>query len=423
MTDKSAGPLGQWLQRIERQHPVEIDMGLDRVRQVHGGLGLPADLETAIIVAGTNGKGSCVSYLEAIYQAAGYRTGVYTSPHLHRYNERIRVDGLPVGDEEIVAAFDRIEAARGDVSLTYFEYSTLAALAVFQKRQVEVFLLEVGMGGRLDAVNVINAPVSIVTSIGLDHQGWLGNDREAIGREKAGVFRRGQVAVSGDDRPPRSLAEVANQEGTKLLRIGHDFSFNNDANAWSWQGSIVRYDELELPRFGGHEQFSNASCALAAIEQLGPVLRVDGEHINTGLRNAEMPGRLQTIEGQHRWILDVAHNGEAAQALAESLAGFGGRTVAVIGMMDDKPVEAVARALNGVVDDWIVVSSGANRAMAAAELASRLARIVDGPISSATSVSAALEAAAAIVSPVDRILVTGSFLVVGPALSYLSRHA
>ncbi len=423
MSDSLPDALDLWLERIERQHPVEIDMGLDRVRQVHGRLGLRRDLATAITVAGTNGKGSCVAYLESIYRAAGYQTGAYTSPHLHRFNERIRVDGQAVDDAEIVAAFHRIEAARLDVTLTYFEYATLAALVIFHNSNVDVSILEVGMGGRLDAVNVVNAAVAVITSIGLDHMGWLGDNRDAIASEKAGVFRCGQPAIIGDNDPPESIFLAATNTGARVLQIGRDFGFERDAESWSWQGCVTRFDGLPLPAFGGNEQFSNASCALAAAEQLASVLRTDARQLADGLRCATLPGRFQHIRGRRNWILDVAHNGEAAVALADVLNGFSGRTIAVIGMMDDKPVEAVGLALDSSVDQWIVVDGGHSRSFPATDLAGRLQACVQGPVHCATGIPDGLSVAAKAASPADRILVTGSFRVVGPALEYLSQHA
>ncbi|MDH3589321.1 MAG: Mur ligase family protein, partial [Gammaproteobacteria bacterium] len=329
-------------------------MSLERVRPVFGRLGLRAATATTVTVAGTNGKGSCVAYLESILAAAGYRTGVYTSPHLRQFNERIRVAGVSANDEEIVAAFGKVEAARLDASLTYFEYSTLAALSVFRAQRVDICLLEVGMGGRLDAVNLVDADISVITSIGLDHQGWLGNDRTAIAREKAGVFRRDQPAIIGESNPPESIAQAAEETGCRLLQIGEDFSYGRDADSWHWHGGATQFDRLPPPRFGGNEQYANASCALAVIEQLAVNFRTDGAHICAGLDNAWLPGRLQQVAGRRNWILDVAHNGEAAMALAAMLGDFAGRTIAVIGMMNDKPVEAIAAALATAVDEWIV---------------------------------------------------------------------
>ncbi|MDH3645204.1 MAG: bifunctional tetrahydrofolate synthase/dihydrofolate synthase [Gammaproteobacteria bacterium] len=414
--------LRAWLERIEQQHPTEIDLSLDRVRRVHGRLGLRPDAGTSIVVAGTNGKGSCAAYLESIFEATGIRTGVYTSPHLRQFHERIRVNGASVGDLDIVAAFHRVESARMDVTLTYFEYATLAALCIFRDRDVDLCILEVGMGGRLDAVNVVDGAVSVISSIGLDHQGWLGEDRNAIAFEKAGVFRRDQPAVIGERDPPESIAQVAAQTGARLLQIGLDFDCERGARNWSWHGCVNNFEGLPLPQFGGREQLINASCALAAVEQLAVRFRSDASHVARGLSAARLPGRFQRIEREQSWILDVAHNGEAAVVLADALSGFSGRTVAVIGMMQAKPVEAVATALDTQIDEWIAVSDGHPRSLPVAELAQRLQGCVGSPVRSAASVDAGLAAAAERAGKTDRILVAGSFHVVGPALDYLSQH-
>ncbi len=387
---------------------------------MHGRLRLPRDAGLAVTVAGTNGKGSCVAYLESIARAAGYRTGAYTSPHLRRFNERIRIGGEEAADEEIVAALERVDAARQDVSLTYFEYTTLAALLVFREHDTDFNVLEVGMGGRLDAVNVIDPAAAVVTSIGLDHCEWLGNDRELVAREKAGVFRPGRPAIVGDRDPPAALADTAAATGARLLSIGADFDWRRDANRWRWHGTVIAFDDLPLPAFGGNEQLDNAACALAAVEQLGPFLRVDRSHVAEGIRRARLDGRSQRVARDCEWVLDVAHNAEAAAVLGASLAGFEGRTIAVIALMQDKPVEGVARALADNVDEWIAVSDGSPRALSPEQLQDRLQGCVEAPVHCAVSLEDGLDAAAGLAGSRGRVLVTGSFRVVGPALDYLA---
>ncbi|MBT8136479.1 MAG: bifunctional tetrahydrofolate synthase/dihydrofolate synthase [Gammaproteobacteria bacterium] len=412
-----------WLEKIERQHPREIDLDLERVRPVFGRLRLRSRHVPTVTVAGTNGKGSCVAYLDTIFRAAGLRTGVYTSPHLQRFNERICIDGQPAEDAAIITALEQVEAAREPATLTYFEHSTLAALWLFSEAAVDVRVLEVGMGGRLDAVNLVDADVAVITSIDLDHQGWLGDDRTAIAREKAGVLRGGRPGIIGDPDPPATIAQVADDCGARLLYLGQDFDFARSDAAWDWRGTVTAYDDLPRPGFGGPEQYANAACALAAVEQMAPQVRVDRDMITAGLAMARLPGRLQHLRGANDWILDVAHNGAAAKKLASALTAEPRRTIAVVGMVKDKPVEAFATALDSVVAEWVAVSDGHPRSLPPPELAARLESCVAGPVSSADSIENGLVQAAAAAAGRSRILVSGSFHVVGPALHHLSQHA
>ncbi len=415
--------LEQWLRRIEGLHPREIELGLERVDRVVGALRVARPAECVVSVAGTNGKGSCVAFLDSVARQAGAKTGTYTSPHLQRYNERIRIAGEELGDDEIVRCFEAVEAARGDVPLTYFEFGTLAALTAFRQAGVDLALLEVGLGGRLDAVNAVDASVSVVTSVALDHQRWLGPDREAIGAEKAGIFRPGRPAVVGDADPPRSLLAAASD--TELALIGRDFFARPGDDGWSYESRVSLFPELPLPDFGGAEQLANAACALAALERCGHCLRFDRGHVVQGLKQARLQGRFQrlvTPDGK-QWILDVAHNQAAAEALAANLARqrCDGRTLAVAGFMRDKRVEAFAAALADRVDAWFAVSPPGQRAMATSDCAGRLQSAGAAPVAEAASVGAGLEAASQAAGPGDRIVVCGSFMVVGPALDYLSR--
>ena len=415
--------LEQWLKRIEKLHAREIELGLERVRRVAGALGVARPAECIVSVAGTNGKGSCVALLEAVASQSGAKTGAYTSPHLQRYNERIRIGGEELSDEDIVRSFESVDQARGDVPLTYFEFGTLAAMNAFKRAQVDVALLEVGLGGRLDAVNSVDADVAVVTSIAFDHQEWLGADRESIGAEKAGVFRTGRPAVVGDRDPPESL--LAAGAGSALRLFGRDFLAHQRGDSWSYESPVNVFPDLPMPQFGGAEQLSNAACALAALEHCGHRLRFDRRHVVHGLRQARLPGRFQRIVAADgvQWILDVAHNEEAAAMLAANLgaSAISGRTLVVAGFMKDKPVTEIVRALAPAADAWFAVGVPGERGLDAAGCASRIGAETDTPVGEAASPEAGLEAASRVAGPEDRVVVCGSFTVVGPALDHLSQ--
>jgi dihydrofolate synthase/folylpolyglutamate synthase len=382
-----------------------------------------------ITVAGTNGKGSTVALTSQILRAAGYRVGTFTSPHLIRYNERIVIDGREVSDASLVAAFERIDAARGTETLTFFEFNTIAALLVFDTAGVDALVLEVGLGGRLDSVNCVDADVAIVTSISLDHTDWLGSDVESIGREKAGIFRAGKPAIFGSRDMPASIAEVAQQLGTPLYRLGPDFDWRRDDERWSWRGRTTTYDDLPRPALHGELQFDNASAVLCALECLSSRLPVTREAIETGLRNVALPGRFQVV---HRtdpaavdWIFDVAHNPAAAQALAGQLASqpATGRTIAVCGILGDKDIEGIATALRNLFDSWIIVGLPSARAVPVDDLAERLAKMGAHIAKTAATVADGCEVAQAVARAGDRVVVFGSFLTVGPALEWLQARS
>ena len=418
--DRKGSTLDAWLKWQEQLHPVEIDLGLERVRSVAERM-LPGELPfRAMTVGGTNGKGSCVAFLESILRTAGLEVGSFTSPHLCRYNERIRVRGRPVGDAEIIRAFEEVDAARQGVSLTYFEFSALAALKVFSRSRLEFVLLEVGMGGRLDAVNVVDAEVAVITSIGADHQAWLGHDREQIAREKAGILRPDRPAVYGDTDVPRSLRRHAEALGTRLLCLGQDFHYLDRGECWEWRGQATRYDDLPPPALLGDVQLRNAASALAALEQLSPAPRLTREQLAQGLRDVTLPGRFQVISGPVDWILDVAHNADAAQVLAVNLRQqpIAGRTVAVCGVLGDKDVEAIARAMEPHIQQWIATGLDSPRALAASELAKRLEAVVSAPVMREESLLNALSVAKNLTRPGDRVILFGSFLLVGPVLEH-----
>jgi dihydrofolate synthase / folylpolyglutamate synthase len=414
------GTVAAWLEWQQGAHPVEVDPGLERVGTVWKRLGLPLRA-FALSVGGTNGKGSVTAYLDAILAAAGYETGLFTSPHLARYNERIRLHGREVTDEALLAAFHEIDAAREGISLTFFEWNTLAALVAFAHARIEVAVLEVGMGGRLDAVNLVDADVAAVVSVGLDHCEWLGDTVEEIAAEKAGIFRAGRPAIFGGRRLPRSIAAYAAAIGARLRRIGTDFDFVERADGWDYVGFGSRRRELPLPALRGTAQLGNAAVALAMLESAEPAILVPDEAVRAGLAVVRLPGRFQTVAGDPEWILDVAHNPQAAEVLAAGLAARrgSGRTIAVCGILGDKDVEGIALALAGEVDLWIAVGLEGTRALPAAALAARIRRAGGDPVLAAADVAAGMAQARADAKPGDRVVVFGSFLTVGPALAWL----
>lgn len=435
--------LSDWLRWQETLHPSSIDLGLERMRRTLQRLQWRAPACPVITVGGTNGKGSTVALTARILGAAGYRVGTFTSPHLLRYNERIVIDGREISDESLVAAFERIDAARGADTLTFFEFNALAALLVFDTAGVDAIVLEVGLGGRLDGVNVVDADVAIVTSIGLDHCDWLGPDVETIGREKAGIFRPSRPAIFGSRDMPASIAEVALQLGTPLYRLGKDFDYQREGEGWSWRGRNTSYEHLPPPALTGELQFDNASAVLCALECLSSRLPLTRGAIEQGLTTVTLPGRFQVLRRTQpvspgippavlltldslpvatEWILDVAHNPAAAQALAAQLAArpTSGRTIAVCGILGDKDIESIAGALQDAFDAWVVVGLQSARAVAVDALAQRLAKMNANVAATAADVSAGCEVAQKMARAGDRIVVFGSFLTVGPALEWLS---
>ncbi len=412
--------LEEWLRWQERLNPREIDLGLERVRQVWQLLSPELGSTMVITVAGTNGKGSTIALLESILHRAGYRTGSYTSPHLVRYNERIHLQGEPVSDERILEAFEDIDGARGDLPLTYFEFGTLAALWIMAREKVDVALLEVGLGGRLDAVNIVDADLAIITSIDLDHQSWLGEDREAIGREKAGIFRPGRPAVFSAREMPESVALAAVGLGTRLYRNGIDFQVMAEAETWNWQGPQRRFDSLPYPGLAGAHQLDNAAGVLMTLTLLAERVPVSEESVREGLGNAWLPGRIQRLwrEGVE-WVLDVAHNPHAVESLHEALQErpAGGKTFALLGMLKDKDFPAVIDGLDGQVDEWHYASLEGARGLRADALNSHRAGKTHD------SVSEAVRHLQERASRGDRVVVFGSFHTVGQALPLLQEPA
>jgi dihydrofolate synthase/folylpolyglutamate synthase len=415
--------LDDWLAYISAQHPSTIALGLDRVRAVWDRMVTPAQagaqFPTVITVGGTNGKGSTCAFLERILLECGYRVGLYTSPHILRYNERVRVQGEEVDDAALVRSFEKVEQARGDTPLTYFEYGTLGAFAVFAESKLDAMILEVGLGGRLDAVNVVDADVAIVASVDLDHQAFLGNDRESIGFEKAGIFRAGRPAIFGDVDPPARLVAHAQEIGARLQVLGRDFRFEAGERQWDFIGARGAKRALPMPALRGRWQLKNASSVLAALDELQERLPVSLGEVKRGLTNVRLAGRLQVLPGRPVIVLDVGHNPHAARALADALGdmGFFESTRAVFAMLADKDIGGVIDALRHRIDAWYVAAADADRAAPAATVAQLLAdRGLAGVTRTFATVPLALESARREAGPNDRILVFGSFYTVAEAL-------
>lgn len=414
----SVRTLAQWLAFIGRQHPDAIALGLERVHEVLARMATRIDCPV-FMVAGTNGKGSVCAILDAILRASGRRVGLYTSPHLLRYNERVRVDGAEAPDSALSEAFAAVEQARDGVPLTYFEYGTLGAFWLFARESLDVVVLEVGLGGRLDAVNVLDADCAVVTGISLDHVELLGNSREAIGCEKAGIFRQGRPAVVADPDPPASLQREAGRIGARLLLVGRDFGYRAQAGQWDYWGPAGPRSALAHPALRGARQLRNAAAALAALDALADRLPVGMQDVRRGLAQVVLPGRFQVLPGKPRVILDVAHNPEAAQALAENLrdAGYSPQTLAVFGALRDKDIPGVVRAMSPRITCWHLASLGGARGCGAGELARVLAATgVAAPRFEHQSARAAFAAARGQAGENDKIVVFGSFLTVAEAM-------
>ncbi|PWW48992.1 bifunctional tetrahydrofolate synthase/dihydrofolate synthase [Melaminivora alkalimesophila] len=420
--------LAEWLAHCEQQHPKNIALGLERVGEVARRLGLRFDCPV-ITVAGTNGKGSTCAMIEAVARAAGYRTGVYSSPHLVRFEERCRIDAQPVAADALLPHFEAVEQARvqgGEpVALTYFEFTTLAILRLLCGERLDVAILEVGLGGRLDATNVVDADCAVITSVDVDHVEYLGPDRESIGREKAGIMRAGRPVVVSDPVPPESVLAHAEALGADLWRFGQDFNFSGDKQQWAWAGRGRRYAGLAYPSLRGVNQLINAAGALAALEALRGRLPVTAQAVRLGLAHVELPGRFQIVPGQPALVLDVAHNPHSVAALTANLdaMGFFPTTHAVFGAMADKELGPMLARIAPLIDRWYFTDLPTERALRAAELqqkwnalhmAGAAQRRV--PTSVHTGPAEALRAALAAADPADRIVVFGSFHTVGGVL-------
>lgn len=418
--------LPEWLVYCEHLHPKNIDMGLERVRVVAQRMQLKFDCPV-ITVAGTNGKGSTCAMLESILGQAGYKTGVFTSPHLVRFEERLRLSGEPVDAARLVAAFADVESARSqngpDISLTYFEFTTLAILQVMRHSALDVVILEVGLGGRLDAVNIIDADCAIITSIDLDHMELLGHTREAIGYEKAGIMRTGRPVVVSDPMPPQSVLDHALEVGADLWRVGQDFNVSGDKQQWGWAGRGRRYSGLAYPALRGANQLVNAAGVLAALSALRERLPVTAQAVRNGFAFVELPGRFQIIPGQPTLVLDVAHNPHSVAALAANLdaMGFFPTTHAVFGAMADKDLGPMLARVNPLIDRWYFTDLPTARAASALELQTRWQAQntrKDTLASTFADPMLALQAAIDSADPTDRIIVFGSFYTVGGVLQH-----
>ena len=416
--DTAATPLSQWLARLETVSSREIDLGLERVSRVLERLELPT-AATVLHVAGTNGKGSSVAMLESLLRPAGARVGSYTSPHILRYNERICVDGRDADDSEIIAAFERVEAVRDGEELTYFEFGTLAALVVFAEAGADTLLLEIGLGGRLDAVNAVEPTAGLITNIGLDHCAWLGEDIESIAFEKAGIMRPGKPVVFGSHDMPAAIAAHAEDTGARLLAAGQDYDWHLADDTWAWHGAGMTLDDLHRPVLVGDHQVANAAGVLTLLETCGYGDSLTRDAVNAALADVQLDGRIQSIMLDTHWVVDVAHNPDAAEALARGLDGFSGRTIAIVGMLDDKDVESVVRHIDARVDEWIAVTADSPRAIDAAELGERISAVASSRCQAADSLYTAMQLAEGLAGRSDRVLVTGSFYLVGPALDQL----
>ena len=414
--------LDDWLAHCEQLHPKTIDMGLDRVRAVAERMGLRFDCPV-FTVAGTNGKGSTCAMLEAILTQAGFRTGLFTSPHLVRFEERCRIRGQNVDASDLVAAFARVESARAEISLTYFEFTTLAILDTLARAGLDAVILEVGLGGRLDAVNIIDTDCAIITSIDIDHAELLGDTREKIGFEKAGILRTGRPAIVSDPVPPQSVIDRATEIGADLWLLGRDFNYSGDKQQWAWAGRGRRYAGLAYPALRGANQLINASGVLAALTAMRQQLPVTAQAVRNGLALVDLPGRFQVVPGQPALVLDVAHNPHSVAALALNLdaMGFYPTTHAVFGAMADKDLAPILHRMDPLVDRWYFADLPTPRAASGAALQAAwqaVTKRTDAVSAVFSTPLDALHAAAAKAQAADRIVVFGSFYTVGGVLEH-----
>jgi dihydrofolate synthase/folylpolyglutamate synthase len=422
--------LADWLTYQQRAHPRAVDLSLERVSSVAARLGLLQRRAPLATIGGTNGKGSTAMTLACLLQSCGQRVGLFTSPHLLRYNERIRIDGTPASDSDLVSAFEHIEAARGEVTLTFFEYNALAALELFQRAQVDAMVLEVGLGGRLDATNMLSADVAVVCSIGFDHRDWLGDTLDLIGAEKAGIFRAGQKVVLGTPDMPPSVWQAARALNCEVWSAGREFSWtlqpsaDSAVAAWDYHSALCELPALPAPSLAGSIQYQNAASALTALQLLNAPHRCERRRVISGLEQVALPGRFQIVPGEIEWILDVAHNEPAAEVLARSLRErrAAGSTWAVFGTLSDKDSAAIALQLDAEIDHWVLTGIGDDpRGLSATTLRERLPPL-RGEVELADDVLSACQRARAQARAGERVVVFGSFHVVGPALAWLGLY-
>lgn len=414
--------LSGWLEYIGSQHPSDMELGLGRIKQVADTLGLQEFNCPVITVAGTNGKGSSVAMLESVYTAAGYRTAAYTSPHLTVFNERIRIGKRFCSDQALCDAFEQVDASRRDIPLTYFEFATLAGLIIFAASKPDVVILEVGLGGRLDAVNILAPDVALITSVGIDHADWLGDDREQIGREKAGIIHPTSIAVIADPDPPASVIDAANRTAIARYRLNQEFRHEISDTVWNWLHGQMVIQDLPCPPGAGRAQYDNAAGVLMVLSALQSRLPLDDQLIRTGLSQVELAGRFQVIAGEPMVILDVAHNEDSVALLAENLDGqiCTGRTLAVCGMLADKEIGKTTGKLMQLVDAWYVGGLDAARTAQASDIALILQQTGASDIKDFERIESAWQAARDDAQRADRIVVFGSFHTVGAIIEYLS---
>ena len=412
--------LDEWLAWQEQLHFTAIELGLDRCRKVADAMHLLPPQYFVINIAGTNGKGSCAVMLESILRDAGYKVGLYTSPHLVRYNERIRINGREASDSILCGSFSRIDRARNSISLTYFEFGTLAAMDIFQKNDIDIAIMEVGMGGRLDAVNMLDANVSLISTIDIDHEKWLGNDRNSIAREKSGIFRSMRPAICADLNPPESIPEIANLVGANLLRSGHEFSHKISPSSWTWQSGEVRITDLPIPG-DLNFQVENASGVLMVLQTITEYFPVEKQSIIKGLEKFRLPGRFHVVPGIMPIIMDVAHNRQSAANLAVNISNLvnTGKIKLVLAMLKDKNHSAFITELLPYVDTWYLSTLGTNRGATSTELANTL-KLIDKTAEMYTfnNLDNAISRAYSEATSGDRLLISGSFITVGIAINY-----
>ncbi len=412
--------LQDWLDWQEALHSQKIELGLERIAEVAQALGVSSPTYKIITVAGTNGKGSIVTILESIYHHSGYRVGSYTSPHLLHYNERIRIAKENVDDERLCKAFDLVDKARGNTSLSYFEFGTLAAMQIFNEQEFDVVIYEVGLGGRLDAVNILDADLAIVSNIGIDHVQWLGETRESIGYEKAGVFRAARPAVCGDEDPPDTLLNYAEKLGTQLFCINKEFTFQQSSQTnWEFETHNLHWENLPIPNLYGRTQLGNAATALMGVRCMDDDLPVTRDNINSGLANISLLGRFQIIQDGSQIILDVAHNLDSAKALVENLAGLepANKTIAVFAVLADKDVEGILEVTKEVFDEWNVSELSSERSLSVGDLERSIHKFCSGQkVHTHASIKQAYDYAKQDVDASTRIVVFGSFLTVAEVL-------
>ncbi len=412
--------LQDWLKWQQTLHSQKIELGLERIADVANTLGVLQPNYKVITVGGTNGKGSIVAALESIYHHAGYRVAAYTSPHLLRYNERIRISRNNIDDEALCEAFNLVDQARGEISLSYFEFGTLAAMQIFNEIELDIAIYEVGLGGRMDAVNILDSDLAIVSNIGIDHVQWLGSTRESIGFEKAGVFRSQRPAICGDEDPPKSLINYANEIGSLFYKINEDYRFaNNDNGTWSFESSTVNWQHLPIPSLFGGVQISNAATALMGLVSLDDKLPVTRDCIDRGLSNIQLLGRFQKISGECEIILDVAHNLDSAKVLINNLkiSKPVSNTYAVFAVLADKDVDGIINVVKGMIDKWFISQVKSERALESHKLQEKLRlHCPEATAHSYQSISEAYMAAKQEADDTSRIVVFGSFLTVAEIL-------